>query len=117
MTLLPTLIRLGLVLLGGFVGLAGAVVHRHQSELLGVVWPWGLMLALMAAAAVAMAAGNLHRLGEAWFTIGWGLVLLIQPWSPGGSYLVADDWLGWSFSIGGMGALGLVVVRNSRLDR
>ena len=38
--------RLGLVLLGAYVALIGAVVHRHQVELLGVDWPWGLALAL-----------------------------------------------------------------------
>lgn len=117
MSFRPTLIRAGLVLLGAYVGLAGAFVHRHGVDLLGVAWPWGLVVALFATAAVATAVGPWCRVGEAWFALGWGLVLILQPWSPDGSYLVADDWLGWTYSFGGVGALGLVVVRGSRVER
>lgn len=109
--------RLGLVLLGAYVALIGAVVHRHRAELWGVDWPWGLVLALVATVAIAMAAGRLRRIGATWFSLGWALVVLGQSLSPHGSYLVAADWLGWAFTMLGMGSLGVVIVRDSRLER
>ena len=111
--------RLGLVLLGAYVALIGAVVHRHQVELLGIDWPWGLALAIGATVAVAMGAGHVRRVrvGEAWFALGWAVMILGQSMSPNGSYLVAGDWLGWVYSLVGMGSLGAVMVRNSRLQR
>jgi hypothetical protein len=111
--------RLGLALLGAYVALIGAVVHRHQVELLGVDWPWGLALALVATTAVALAAGHVRRVrvGETWFALGWALTILGQSMVPTGSYLVAGDWLGWVYSLLGMGALGAVIVRNSRVQR
>jgi hypothetical protein len=105
--------RLGLVLLGAYVALTGALVHRQRTELLGVAWPWGLALALVATAAVALAAGRVGRVGETWFALGWSLVILGQSLSPNGSYLVAGDWLGWAYSLLGMGSLGAIIVRNS----
>ncbi len=113
------IIRLGLVLLGAYVALIGAVVHRHQVELLGVDWPWGLALAISATVAVAVGAGRVRRVrvGETWFALGWAVIVLGQSMAPTGSYLVADDWLGWSYSLLGMGSLGAVIVRNSRLQR
>ena len=45
------------------------------------------------------------------------VMLLGQSMSPNGSYLVAGDWLGWVYSLLGMGLLGAVMVRNSRLQR
>lgn len=106
--------RLGLVLLGAYVALIGAVVHRHRVEVLGVDWPWGLALALAATIAVAVAAGHVGRVGETWFALGWAVVTLAQSLSPGGSYLVAGDWLGWAYTLLGLGSLGLIIVRNSR---
>jgi hypothetical protein len=112
------IIRLGLVLLGAYVALIGAVVHRHRFELLGVDWPWGLALALGATIAVAVAAGHVRRVrvGETWFALGWVLIILGQSIAPTGSYLVANDWLGWAYSLLGMGALAAVIVRNSRVQ-
>ena len=107
--------RLGLVLLGAYVALIGAVVHRHQMQLFGVVWPWGLGLALVATVSVALGAGRVGRVGETWFALGWAVVILGQSLSPTGSYLVAADWLGWAYSLIGMGSLGAIIVRNSRV--
>jgi hypothetical protein len=109
--------RLGLVLLGAYVAVIGAVVHRHRVELWGVAWPWGLVLALVATAAVALGAGRIGRVGETWFALGWAVVILGQSLSPTGSYLVAADWLGWVYSLIGMGSLGAIIVRNSRLQK
>ena len=109
--------RLGLALLGVYVALIGAVVHRHSTELLGVDWPWGLVLALGVIGAVAVAAERIARLGASWFAIGWSVVLLGQSLSPNGSYFVAADWLGYAYSLLGLGSLGVIIVRSSRNSR
>lgn len=111
------MIRFGLVLLGVYVAVIGAVVHRHTVVVGDVEWPWGLVLALAATIAVGLAAGQVGRVGDAWFALGWTLVLTVQSLAPGGSYLVANDWLGWAYAVLGMGSLGVVIVRNSRLQQ
>jgi hypothetical protein len=111
------LTRLALVLLGAYVAVVGAAVHRHRVELLGVEWPWGLVLAIGVTVVAAVAAGHVRRLGESWFALGWVLVVLAQSVAPGDSYFVAADWLGWTYTLLGMGSLGLVAVFFSRLDR
>ena len=98
--------RLALALLGVYVALVGAAVHRHSVELLGVEWPWGLVLALGVLGAVAAAAERIIRLGASWLAIGWSLVLLGQSLSPNGSYLVAADWIGYAYSLLGLGPSG-----------
>ena len=110
------LARAGLLLLGAYVAVVGAAVHRHRSELFAVDWPWGLVLAVGAAAAAALAAGRVMRLGAAWFTLGWAAVLVAQSLQPGGSYLVASDALGYTYSLLGLGTLAAVVVRDARRD-
>ncbi len=111
------LTRLALVLLGVYVAVVAAAVHRHSAEAWDVDWPWGLVLALSASVAVAVACGRLVRLGAAWFTIGWAVVLVAQSLAPGGSYFVAADGLGYTYTVVGLGLLGLVVIRDSRLTR
>ncbi len=108
--------RLGLTLLGAYVGLIGGAVHRHSIELLGVHWPWGLVLALAVLGAVAAGAERIARLGASWFAIGWSLVLLGQSLSPNGSYLVAADGIGYAYSLLGLGSLGVIIVRRSRVQ-
>ncbi len=56
-------------------------------------------------------------MGGAWFGLGWGIALLAQQFSPGGSYLIASDWRGWSFTIGCLGAIVVGVVRTPRLEQ
>ena len=109
--------RLVLVLVGGYVGMIGAVVHRHRTELLGVPWPWGLVLALAGTAVIALGAGRVARMGETWFALGWAVVILGQSLSPTGSFLLAADWLGWAYALVGIGSLGAIIVRNSRVER
>lgn len=93
----------------------GAVVHRHTAEVGALTVPWGLALAIVAAGALAWAAGRLVRVGSAWFGLGWTLALLLQQLAPGGGYLVGGDALGWGFTLGGLGVIGLVVLRKPRL--
>lgn len=109
--------RLGLTLLGAYVGLIGGAVHRHTVELLGVHWPWGLALALAVLGAVAAGSERIIRLGASWFAIGWSMVLLGQSLSPNGSYLVAADWIGYAYAVLGLGLLGVIIVRGSRVER
>jgi hypothetical protein len=109
--------RAALVVLGAYVAVLGAFVHRHVWRFHGVDWPWGLVLAIVATYAVVLAADRIVRTGGAWFGLGWGIVLLVQQFSPGGSYLVASDWRGWAFTIGCLGAIVVGVVRTPRLEQ
>ncbi|MRJ76635.1 hypothetical protein GEV29_08815 [Aeromicrobium sp. SMF47] len=107
--------RAALVLLGLYVCVLGAVVHRHVWVVGGIDWPWGAALAVLVAYAVAVASGVLVRLGAAWFALGWAVGLLALQWSPGGSYLVAADWLGWGFTVSSLGVVVLAVLKSPRL--
>jgi hypothetical protein len=109
--------RAALVILGVYVGVTGAFVHRHTWRFQGIEWPWGLVLAIAATYAVVLAADRIMPVGGAWFGLGWAIVLLAQQFSPGGSYLIASDWLGWSFTIGSLGAIVVGVVRTPRLGQ
>jgi hypothetical protein len=109
--------RAALVVLGAYVGVMGAFVHRHMWRSQGVEWPWGLLLAIAATYAVVLAADRLAPVGGAWFGLGWAIMLMAQQFSPGGSYLIASDWVGWSFTIGCLGAIVAGVVRPPRLGQ
>jgi len=109
--------RAALAVLGAYVGVLGAFVHRHVWRLDGVDWPWGLVLVVVATYAVVVAAERFIPVGGAWFGLGWGIVLLAQQFSPGGSNLVSSDWLGWSFALGSLGAIVVGVVRTPRLGQ
>jgi len=108
--------RAGLAVLGAYVCLLGAVLHRHVWRTGGVDWPWGLVVVVATTAVVTVAAGRLARLGGAWIALGWAAALLALQWSPGGSYLVASDWLGLSFTAGCLGAIVLCVALRPRVD-
>lgn len=107
--------RAALGLLGLYVCVLGAVVHRHVWVVGGIEWPWGAVLATAATYVVALAAGLVVRLGAAWFALGWAVGLLALQWSPGGSYLVATDWLGWGFTVSSLGVVVLAVLKPPRL--
>lgn len=109
------MIRVGLLLVGAWVGVMGLVVHRHVWSAGGVTWPWGLALTLLTTGALVHWAGGRMRLGGAWFAVGWSGVLTLEQVAGSGSSLVAADWLGWTFLLGGVGVLAAVVVQASRL--
>lgn len=102
--------RLGVVLVGVYVGLLGAVVHRLRSDAGPVEVPWGLLLGLVTAVVLAWTAARLVRAGAGWFALGWTSVLLLQGLGGDGSYLVGSDGWGWAYMGIGLSALVLVVV-------
>ena len=111
------MIRVWLLAVGVYVGGLGAFVHRHEWRAGGVAWPWGLVLSVAVTALVAVAAARVHRVGAAWFALGWALVLMVPMLPANGSYLVADDWLGWTYALAGAGVIGGVLWAFSRLSR
>lgn len=117
MSAAAALARLVVVLLGVWVGVLGSLVHRIRFEMVGVDWPGGLVLSLVAVALVAVACGQGVRVGAAWFGLGWTLVLLLQQLQPSGSYLVAADGLGWTWMAGGLGVCAAAVLLAPRLER
>ncbi|MCW2750177.1 MAG: hypothetical protein JWR83_1287 [Aeromicrobium sp.] len=112
--------RVALVIVGAYLCLVGALVHRQTAYAHGVSWPWGLALVLGGTVAVVRAAMSLHRMGAAWLGLGWAVALLaltVPQFSPGGSYLVASDWLGWVFTAGCLGVIVVAAVRTPRVDQ
>ena len=106
-----------LFFLGLYVCFAATIAHRHTTVISGVDVPWGLLLSVVSAYAIARAIDPWVRLGAAFFGFGWAVGLTVPMFSPGGSYLIAEDWLGLSFMFGGLGALALAVVRGSKQPR
>jgi hypothetical protein len=104
-----------LVVVGAYVCLLGAVVHRQVWVAAGVAWPWGLVAAVAITTLVTVAAGDATRIGGAWLALGWAGALLSLQWSPGGSYLVASDWLGLVFTGASLGAIVIAVTLRTRL--
>ncbi len=95
----------------------GAVVHRHEADVLGLEVPWGLLLAVAPLVPLGLVADRTISLGSAALMIGWGLVLVLQGSTSRGQYLIADDAVGWTFTVLGLALLVAVVLRNSRLRR
>lgn len=109
------MLRAALVVLGAYVCLLGAVVHRQVWDAAGVPWPWGVVAAIGVTGLLAVAANHVVRVGGAWLALGWALALLALQWSPSGSYLVASDWPSLVFTAGSLGAIVLAVVLRTRL--
>ncbi|MFT4299628.1 MAG: hypothetical protein QM597_08345 [Aeromicrobium sp.] len=99
-------------LAGLVVGVLGALVHHH-----GHAWPWGLPVALAPLGPLALLADRTVSLGSAALLVGWGLVLMLQGSMSPGDYLIADDGIGWAFTLLGLGCLIGVMLGNSRLKR
>ena len=94
--------RAALVFVGAYLCVVAAIAHRHTVDVSGIGVPWGLVLALVATAAIVLAASELVRVGGAWLGLGWAAMLTALQLSPGGSYLVATDWLGLAFAAGSL---------------
>lgn len=109
------MLRAVLVVVGAYVCLLGAVVHRQVWVAAGVTWPWGLVVSVVVIALVAVAAGDMTRIGGAWLALGWAGALLLLQWSQGDSYLVASDWLGLAFTAASLGVIVLAVTVRTRL--
>lgn len=101
-------------MLGLYVCLIATIAHRHTTLISGINVPWGLPLALIGAYAIARAINPWVWLGTAFFGFGWAVGLIAPMFSPGDSYLLAQDWLGLSFMFGGLGAMALAVIRGPR---
>ncbi len=91
-----------LVAAGAYLCVIAALVHRHTVEVAGARVPWGLIVVLVATLAVVLAASELIRVGGAWLGLGWAAMLTALQLSPGGSYLVATDWMGLTFAGGSL---------------
>ena len=103
------------VALGAMVCLAGLVVHRQALRPAGMVLPWGLVLGLATAYAVirAVNATPVAVRGSVGCGAGWLLwVLVAHRTRPEGDFLVAGDWLGTAFVLGGMAVVALAVLRS-----
>lgn len=111
------LARVGVLVLGAWTGVVGALVHRMRADLGGVEVPWGLLAALLVTTLVALACERLVRVGAAWCGLGWTLVLLAQQVGTSGSYLVAADAPGWWFMGGGLGVFVAVLALAPRVER
>ncbi len=97
-------------LLGAVVAVLVLLTHRDEIDVLGVRVPAGLVLAVVASAMPSLAlrilAGSAAVAG---YGAGWALVVLLAiTGRPEGDYLVAGDWLGWTFL--GLASLAVVVV-------
>lgn len=111
------MLRAALAVLGAYVCVLGAVLHRQVWDAGDVRVPWGLIAAIAVAGAVTLAANGVTRMGGAWFALGWAAGLLALQWSPGGGYLIASDWLGLSFTAGGLGVIILGVVLRPKVEQ
>lgn len=105
--------RVALVLVGAYLCVVGSIVHRHTVDVAGFTLPWGLVLTIAGTYAVVLGANRFLPLGGAWLGLGWGSALLAQQFSPGGSFLVASDWLGWSFTAGSLGVIVVGAVKSN----
>jgi len=108
--------RAGLLVLGVWTGIVGMLVHRQAFTTGDLTWPWGLLAVVAVTWAVARSAGQVQRVGAAWFALGWAAVVLLEQVLGGDSYLVATDWVGWAFMLGCLGVTALEVLRASRLN-
>ncbi|WP_229051676.1 hypothetical protein [Aeromicrobium sp. Leaf350] len=99
------------------MGVLGAVVHRHDADLVGVDVPWGLLVALAPLVPLVLVADRTVSLGGAAIMIGWGAVLVLQSSASPGQYLIGDDPVGWTYTLLGLALLVVTVIGNSRLRR
>ena len=97
-------------LLGAVVAVLVLLTHRDEVELFGLRVPAGLVLAVVASVLTSLALRSLAgSAAVAGYGVGWCLVVLVAiNGRSEGDYLVAGDWLGWTFLA--LCTLGVVVV-------
>jgi hypothetical protein len=100
-----TALRVAAALAGLWAGVMASFVHRHVLPAGGVDLPWGLLAGVVLTFLAGRGAEALVPLGTACFSAGWAVAVLAPLVAGGDSYLVADDLLGWAFTLGGGGAL------------
>jgi len=107
------------LLLGAAVAVLVLITHRGEVEVLGVRLPAGLVLAVVSSVLPSLVLRGLAgAAGVAGYGAGWCLVVLYASGGrPEGDYLVAGDWLGWTFLA--LATLGVVIatVRGTLPDR
>jgi len=109
--------RPALVVVGAYLCIVGAIVHRQTSYAAGFGWPWGLVLTLACTASVVHAARQVVSAGVGWLGLGWGAALMALQFSPGKSIIIASDWWGWSFAVGGVGVIVVGALRAPRVEQ
>lgn len=90
------------VLIGGFAGGITTLVHRQWVGAAPLPVPWGLIAGLAVLAAVLLGLRIVFdsRVVAAVAAVGMlGMIALFSLQGPGGSVLVADDALGWTWMI------------------
>lgn len=97
-------VRLLIALVGGYVSVLGAFLHRMQWET-PVSVPWGMAVALVAVGLMAVVSNHLVVSGAAWFAMGWTAFVLVQGMNSSGSYLIGSDVWGWTYM-----ALGVLIM-------
>lgn len=91
------------------VALVAVPLHRYGVAVGGAVVPWGLVLALAAAAACGLALRE-QKAATLGFGLGWiALLLGLMPGGPGGDYVFMNDLRGWGLLGGGV-LVGVVLV-------
>ncbi len=107
--------RAALVIVGAYLCVVAALVHRQTFDAGSRSIPWGLVLALLVTFVVVRAASEAMRVGGAWLGLGWASMLTALQLSPGGSYLIATDWVGLAFAGGSLGAIVWGSLRTPRV--
>ena len=107
------------LLLGAAVAVLVLLTHRDAVEVLGVRVPAGLVLAVVASVLPSLALRILvGGAGVGGYGGGWALVVLLAIGGrPEGDYVVAGDWLGWTFLVLASFAVVVVTVRGTLPDR
>ncbi len=104
--------------LGAVCGFAGVLVSRMSTSVAGIPLPYGLLLAVVAAAALFREAR--HARGSAGVVagaVGWAVPVLVGSWPrPEGDILVGGDAVGIGFVLLGILAAGWSLRRSRRDD-
>lgn len=108
--------RVAAGLVGLWAGVAASFIHRHHTDAGSLELPWGVVAAVVLTFLVARAGEAFVPLGTACFAVGWAVAVLAPALAGTDSYLVADDALGWGFTLAGGGALALASWTKPRLE-